>query len=112
MHFIVTNKITGIIFLTGDRHYADVIRWQPDGGYPMYDVTSSPLTSGSYPSIKQTPEGTNPYRVVPEMVFDQNYIKISVSGEKLFNRVVTVTCYTVDGRIPWTLEIKQQDLKW
>lgn len=112
MHFIVTNKITGVVFLTGDRHYSDVIRWQPQGGYPLYDITSSAFTSGSYPSIAQTPEGKNPYRVVPEMVFDQNYIKISVSGEKLSERIATITCYTVDGKIPWTLQIKEQDLKW
>ena len=53
-----------------------------------------------------------PYRVVPDMVFDQNYIKVSVSGEKLLQRIATITCYTVDGKIPWTLEIKEKDLKW
>lgn len=109
--FIVKYKITGVIFLTGDRHYSDIIRITPEGGYPLYDITSSAFTSGSYPETKQTPEGTNPYRVVPDMVFDQNYIRIAITVSKSGERMANITCYTVDGKVPWTYTIRQQDLK-
>lgn len=40
MDFIVANKISGVVFLTGDRHFTEVIAYQPAGGYPLYDITS------------------------------------------------------------------------
>ena len=39
--FIARNNIKGVIFLTGDKHYAEICKrdWH---GYPLYDFTSSP----------------------------------------------------------------------
>lgn len=109
--FITQYKIRGVIFLTGDRHHSDLLRMTPSGGYPLYDITSSALTSSSYPDTKDTPEGHNPYRTVPEMVFDQNYIKIEISGAYPGDRIAAVTCYTVDNRVKWTYRIRQKELK-
>ncbi|HYV92544.1 MAG TPA: alkaline phosphatase D family protein [Chitinophagales bacterium] len=111
LNFIRDNKIPGVIFLSGDRHFAEIIRINRDGMSPLYDVTASAFTSRSFANFSKSKEFSNPYRVVPSAVTDQNYIKVAVSGEKLFERVVTITCFTVDGKIPWTFEIKQQDLK-
>ncbi len=46
--FIAKNNIKGVIFLTGDKHYAEICKrnWN---GYPLYDFTSSPLTSPPLP---------------------------------------------------------------
>jgi alkaline phosphatase D len=112
LNFIRDQKIPGLIFLSGDRHFAEIIKLNRDGMYPLYDVTTSAFTSSSNPNFAKSKEFNNPYRAVPSAVTDQNYIKITVSGEKLFERVATITCYTVDGKIPWTLEIKEADLKW
>ena len=38
-------RIEGVIFLSGDRHHSELVRVHPDGLYPLYDFTSSPLTS-------------------------------------------------------------------
>src|SRR6185295_4398936 len=112
LDFIRDNKIPGIIFLSGDRHFADIIKMNLDGMYPLYDVTGSAFTSRYTLNFSKSKEFNNPDRVVPAVVTDQNYIKVTVSGEKLYERVATITCYTVDGKIPWTLEIKEQELKW
>lgn len=42
---IRSTKANGVMFLTGDVHYAEISRIQPDGLYPLYDVTSSGITS-------------------------------------------------------------------
>lgn len=35
----------GVVFVSGDRHIAEISRLDPDdGGYPLYDITSSGLT--------------------------------------------------------------------
>jgi len=111
LSFIRENKITGVIFLSGDRHFSEIIKVEREGMYPLYDITSSAFTSRSFSKFVDAKEFRNPYRVVPSAVTDQNYIKISVSGEKLYDRLVTITCYTVDGKIPWTFQIRQQELK-
>jgi hypothetical protein len=45
------------------------------------------------------------------MVFDQNYIKIEISGAYPGDRIAAVTCYTVDNRVKWTYRIRQKELK-
>ena len=110
MHFIKEYRIPGIIFLTGDRHISDLIKVQPEGMYPLFDITSSPLTSRSFARFAETKEFNNPYRVVPAAVTDQNFIKIEVSGARN-NRMATVTVITVDNKRMWTYEIKEMELK-
>ncbi len=48
LDFIADNNIKGVVFLTGDKHFSEVskLNWK---GYPMYDITCSPLTSPTLP---------------------------------------------------------------
>ena len=49
---LVRDHATGVIFLSGDRHTADISLYPPetDGGpfYPIYDITSSGLTQTGF----------------------------------------------------------------
>jgi alkaline phosphatase D len=45
LELIKKTKANGVIFLTGDVHYAEISRLQEDGLYPIYDVTASGITS-------------------------------------------------------------------
>lgn len=38
-------RAEGVIFLSGDVHYAEISKIHPDGIYPLYDFTSSGITS-------------------------------------------------------------------
>lgn len=40
----VSSRLPGIVFLSGDRHFAELTRSQPDDFYPLFEVTSSGLT--------------------------------------------------------------------
>ncbi len=79
INFIKDEKIDGIVFLTGDRHHSEVIKVQPDGLYPLYDITCSPLSSGTHKFGGK--EAYNPYRVfgLDEL---QNYGRITIHGER------------------------------
>ncbi|MCX6189287.1 MAG: alkaline phosphatase D family protein [Bacteroidetes bacterium] len=52
VQFITDNHISGVIFISGDRHHSELIKKErpaskkAPGGYTLYDITSSPLTSG------------------------------------------------------------------
>jgi alkaline phosphatase D len=39
-----STRAEGVVVISGDMHYADLSRWQVDGGYPLWDLTSSGLT--------------------------------------------------------------------
>ncbi len=109
LSFIKDYRIKGVVFISGDRHYSDLIRWPLADAYPLYDITSSALTSGSAVTAKSTSQGGHPYRVVPDGVTDQNYVKISISGPPNA-RIARVQCITVDGGTAWTYEIRQEEL--
>lgn len=42
---IKQTKANGILFLTGDVHYAEISRLNEPGLYPLYDITASGITS-------------------------------------------------------------------
>lgn len=111
MRFIKENKIRGVVFLSGDRHFSEIIKLQPDGMYPLYDITGSAFTSRSYAKFAETKEFNNPYRVVPAAVTGQNFIKVSVSGERT-NRVANIAAIDANNKTVWEYVIKQQELKW
>lgn len=45
MELIKSTGANGIVFLTGDVHYAEISKLQEPGLYPLYDITSSGITS-------------------------------------------------------------------
>ena len=45
LDLIKKTKANGVIFLTGDVHYAEISKLQEEGMYPVYDVTASGITS-------------------------------------------------------------------
>src|SRR5688572_19894830 len=45
LELIKKTKANGVIFLTGDVHYAEISKLQEPGLYPIYDVTASGITS-------------------------------------------------------------------
>jgi len=80
MSFLAEHKISGILFLTGDRHHSEVIRMERASLYPLYDITVSPYTSGI--SKASGIEANNPNREPNTLVEAQNFAKISFSGKK------------------------------
>ncbi|HEX4957372.1 MAG TPA: hypothetical protein VFV46_04290, partial [Lacibacter sp.] len=45
IELIKKTKANGVMFLTGDVHYAEISKLEEPGLYPLYDVTSSGITS-------------------------------------------------------------------
>ena len=45
LELIKSTKASGVLFLTGDVHYAEISRLETDGLYPIYDITSSGISS-------------------------------------------------------------------
>lgn len=107
--FLTQNKVKGVLFLSGDRHMTEIIKIQPNGFYPLYDVTSSPLTSRAYTSVLKDKEGNNPYRLPNTLVAEQNFVQIAFSGKRK-DRVLTISCYNANNEKKWSMDIKQSEL--
>jgi alkaline phosphatase D len=45
LDLIKNTKANGVIFLSGDVHYAEISKLESKGQYPIYDITSSGITS-------------------------------------------------------------------
>ena len=45
LNLIKNTKANGVVFLSGDVHYAEISKLENKGQYPIYDITSSGITS-------------------------------------------------------------------
>jgi alkaline phosphatase D len=109
MNFLNAEKINGVLFLTGDRHHSEVIRFNRFDGYPLYDITSSPLTSGVAKVYGR--EKDNAARVNGTLVEQQNYTRISVTGAA-GERTLTAHFIGIKGEQLATWSVSEKELKW
>lgn len=108
MDFLRRERVNGVLFLTGDRHHSEVIRYDRTGTYPLYDITSSPLTSGI--SKVRDNELNNPARVQGTLVEAQNYSRISVTGGPR-ERVLKVEFLGLKGQKLAEWSVRAADLR-
>ncbi len=107
--FIEKNKISGVIFLTGDRHHSELLRTEGEIHYPLYDFTSSGVTSFRR-RTRRTKESDNPDRVPGTLADFQNFGRVTIAGEPE-NRVCILEVFTKRGKPVWNYTIKAADLK-
>lgn len=112
LDFIAAQKISGVIFLTGDRHHTELIKnatIETKLGYPLYDLTSSAISSRAS-DLTKSPEFNNPMRVPNTLVMDNNFCNISISGKRN-ERILTIQCYDKLGVLKWEHKLKEAELK-
>ena len=107
MEFLVENKINGVIFLTGDRHHSEIIKVNRPGTYPLYDITVSPLTSGTHKF--GGPEKDNPYRILG-IDEKQNYSRFSFTGRRN-ERKLTVEFFGIKGEKLGEWAVNENELR-
>jgi alkaline phosphatase D len=106
--FIREARVPGVLFLSGDRHHTELIRRIEPGLYPLYDFTSSPLTST--PGERRKEEENNPARVSGTWVTGiRNFGLIEVSGPERQRKLLLRTL-DANGKESWRHEINQNEL--
>jgi alkaline phosphatase D len=65
---------TGVLFLSGDRHWCELSR-MPGPGYPLYDLTASSMTQ-RHPRGTPTP---NRYRLLPHTYHEPNVGRLQIN---------------------------------
>lgn len=105
---IEEEKITGVIFLTGDRHFSEISQLTLPNGQKVYDITSSPLTAGPFTAAEE--RDRNPLRVATTLTPQRNFLLLSISGPER-ERVLTITAYSSKGERLWTHSISARELR-
>lgn len=106
---ITEEKISGVIFLTGDRHHTTLHKLDRFGTYPLYDFTVSPLTSGAgKPNDREKQAATFVEGTTIENT--RNFGMFEITG-KTDQRVLKVSIFDANGKLSWTRELKATDLK-
>ncbi|OWP83794.1 phosphodiesterase [Flavobacterium davisii] len=103
---IAKNEIKGVLFLTGDRHFAELSMLKRGSNYALYDWTVSPLTSN--PSNSGLKED-NKNRVEGSVFVQHNFGLLSFSGDK-DDRQVKLSLFDHEGKELWNRVITKKEL--
>ncbi len=96
LKMITENKIKNVIFLTGDRHFAELSQITLANNIRVLDITSSPLTSKPYSNSKEV----NSNRVEGTLVGEQNFAHISFRGSGK-ERTMNIDLIDKTGKSHW-----------
>jgi alkaline phosphatase D len=99
-------KIPGVLFMSGDRHHAELSKLERPGTYPLYDLTTSPLTAGTHNPGKEA----NTLRVDGTLFNGHNFALLKLSGTSK-ERSLKINLMNNSGQMVWQKEIKASDLK-
>lgn len=100
---IEEENIKGVIFLTGDRHHTELSSYVNAKGNAVYDLTASPLTSGSGSNRDNE---HNQLRDEGTLVVARNFGLLNFSG-KFGERQLQIQIFDKDGKPLWERTIMQ-----
>ena len=108
--WLVANRVNGVLFVSGDRHFTELLKIERPGAYPLYEFTSSPLTSRPWAEPEQV-ERDNPDLVPGTLVGKRQFGLIRVSGRG-DDRRIALESYDASGALAWRHEIRARDLRF
>ena len=101
MDRIVSEKIRGVVFLTGDIHSGEVNKiehvWQNISSI-LYEVTSSPLTAGASTYGGQNPTRLDIFAGDEDRITTQNFVTLDFKGP-LNDRIMLIRYWDSDGNL-------------
>lgn len=108
LKFIERENIKGVIFLTGDRHFTELSAMKNGAGNWVYDLTASPLTSGTY--TEAATKETNAFRVPGTVVVEHNFGLLKFSGPRKM-RELEIKVINFEGKEMWSKIITADGIK-
>ena len=108
--WLVRERIEGVVFLSGDRHFGELLKIERAGAYPLYEFTSSPLTSRP-PARVDKADAANPDVVPGTLVVKRQFGLMRVSGPGN-DRRIAFEARDTEGALLWRHEIKAGDLRF
>ena len=107
--WLTAQRVDGVMFATGDRHFSELLRIDRPGAYPLYEFTSSPLTSRPWENPDNA-EQTNADLVPGTLVGKRQFGLIRLTGPAKARRIA-LESYDQKGALLWRHELRAQDLR-
>lgn len=107
LDWVKTAKPLGVLFLSGDRHFTKLLRYDLNVPYPLYELTCSPLTAGEGALSQEVP---NPWVIQESQVGQRNFCTLSFQGEG-GERALTIAVYDTHGTQLWSRTIFRSELE-
>ena len=104
---IADRRISGVVFLDGDRHHTELTKLDRPGTYPLYDFTCSPLTSAAATGARTE---ANTGRIDGTLVMERNFALIDVSGPRA-SRQLKISVLDHVGKLLWERSLSAAELK-
>ena len=105
VNLINKTRANGIIFLSGDVHYAEISRLNNPKGYPLYDITSSGITSTWHfatPNINRI-EGP---------VMENHYGQLTINWNSPGGTTITMECIDVNDNQRFEYNVRLDELQF
>jgi len=107
--WLLAQKIDGVVFLSGDRHFSELLKVKRPGTYPLHEFTSSPLTSRPWAN-PDAAEQQNVDVVPGTLIGKRQFGMIRVTGPGT-DRLLALESYDATGKLLWRNEIRARDLR-
>jgi alkaline phosphatase D len=108
--WLLSQRVNGVMFASGDRHFTELLRIERPGAYPLYEFTSSPLTSHPYENPDDA-ELTNPDVVPGTLIGKRQFGLIRLTGPEQA-RHITLESYDQTGALLWQHALDAKDLRF
>ncbi len=105
LDMLQANKISNVVFLTGDRHCGEISQWS-NGNFTLYDCTSSPLTSGASDMSKEN----NQHRMEGTIVAQRHFAMLNIKGARK-DRQLSVSYFDNKGELIFEKKLPFDDAK-
>lgn len=104
--FLSSKKISGVVFLAGNKHYGDMTRFVRAGAYPLYEMSAPPLTARPIDEINDM----NYYRIPSSGVKKRAFGIVKIDGAENA-RVVTFSFVDSKGEVLFSNSVKESELR-
>ena len=108
--WLLAQQIEGVVFLSGDRHFGELLKIKRPNAYPLHEFTSSPLTSRP-PARLEEADRDNPDVVPGTQIVKRQFGLIRVAGPA-DDRRLSLESYDGAGELLWRHEVRANDLRF
>ncbi len=108
--WLIAQRVEGVMFASGDRHFTELLRIERPDAYPLFEFTSSPLTSRAWEN-PEAAERSNPDVVPGTLIGKRQFGLIRVTGPAKARRIA-LESYDQSGTLLWRHELRAQDLRF
>ena len=98
LKWLEDEAISGVLFLSGDRHLSVLSHTLGEKGYAFWELTCSPLTAGTFPPRAE--DLNNPMTQAGTLVTQRNFCAIHVEGPA-DSRRLRIQVRGTDGAVLW-----------